>query len=176
MEAKTPREMMEELDSLSQALSGLSSAVREKVLSKEASAKSTSPVPSIATHRKLSPGEKQSHRVKVEARRQQEERTAHRIEELRSRSTASTAARLSGGRNSITASPTTKSRQELSQALDFDHEVPDRTMAKSERVDKEEVYSLPTAMKRNITSRRSKERHEILLSKQPSDLTAKISK
>jgi hypothetical protein len=67
MEAKTPREMIEELELLTHAISGLSSAVREKVLSEEASAKSTSPVPSNPQFRRLSPGERELDRVKIEA-------------------------------------------------------------------------------------------------------------
>jgi hypothetical protein len=85
MEVKSTREMMEELELLTHAISGLSSAVMEKVLSDAASASSSSPVPSAMDFRKLTPGENKLNRVKAEARRQQDEREAFKIEELRSR-------------------------------------------------------------------------------------------
>jgi hypothetical protein len=121
MEVKTPREMMEELELLTHAISGLSSVVRTKVLSDDASAKSSSPVPSAMEFRKLTQGEKKLYRVKAEARRQQEERQALKVDELISRSLASNAMRSSGGRSSITASPKTTSRQVLSQEFEADN-------------------------------------------------------
>ena len=176
MEVKTTREMMEELELLTHAVSGLSSAVREKVLSDAASAKSTSPVPSAMEFRKLTPGEKKLRRVKVEARRQQEEREALKVEELRSRSLASNAMRSSGGRSSITASPKATSRQVLSQEFEADNQGSGQTRVKSPPTDKKELQGFPTALKRNITSRRSRDRSDNISGKQPNDLTSKRPK
>jgi hypothetical protein len=70
MEARTPEAMMEKLDTLTQAVTGLSSKLRSRIKSEAESARSVSPLISPPStpkgFRLLTPGEKQLERMKAD--------------------------------------------------------------------------------------------------------------
>ena len=86
MEARTPEAMIEELDTLTQAITGLSSTLRNRIKSEAERAQVDSPLvsppPSPHGFRRLTPGEKQLEEIKSEQRKLQEERVASRVAEL----------------------------------------------------------------------------------------------
>jgi hypothetical protein len=95
--------------------------------------------------------------VKSESERLQEERTTARIAELQNSAEKKKVHRVSksgGGGSSVTSRHMTKRRHDLSQTLHQDD--PDSV---SQRLDLEQKM-VSTAAKRNITSRKSRDRHE----------------
>ncbi len=86
MKARTPEAMIEELDTLTQAITGLSSTLRSRIKSEAERAQLDSPLVSPLSipngFRRLTPGEKQLEEIKSEQRRLQEERVASRVAEL----------------------------------------------------------------------------------------------
>jgi hypothetical protein len=92
--------------------------------------------------------------------------------------------RSSGGRSDFIVSPETirrqalsqgSSRQALSQELEFGRIDSGHNGEKLPQSAEKELHVLPTALKRNITSRRSKDRKVHLSERQPSDITSKRS-
>ena len=86
MEARTPEAMIEELDTLTQAITGLSSTLRSRIKSESERAQLASPRVSPLSksngYRRLTPGEIQLEETKSEQRKLQEERVASRVAEL----------------------------------------------------------------------------------------------
>jgi hypothetical protein len=171
---KTPRAVFEELESLTHAISRLSTAVREKTSSETASVRTASPPVVPTSFRRLSPGEVKLERTKEMSRRQQDNRTATRINALMSSAEqrrASPAFESKGRGVSVTSNPSRTSRQEVSHITQKD-----QTGIRGTRNSQEEHVGprvLSTAVKRNITHRRSRDRREEPTGKQPKELTFK---
>ena len=186
---KTPRAVFDELDSLTHAISGLSTAMRERTQTETASVRTASPPVVPTSFRRLSPGEAKIERTKETSRRQQDSRTAARINELMSseeRRRASPAFESSGRGVNVTSNPTTTSRQEVSHISstttsrqELSHmSQKDRAGSRGARNSQGEHMeprglSISTAVKRNITHRRSRDRREEPSGKQSKELTFK---
>ncbi len=86
--ARTPQPVLDEIEALSQALAGLSSAVREQTLSESSSAHNSARAsPSLVAQtpgpfRRLTPGERKLEGAKSSARKSLAERTEARIVQL----------------------------------------------------------------------------------------------
>jgi hypothetical protein len=188
MEARTPEAMIMELETLTQAISGLSSTLRSRINLETESVRSVSPAPIPDGLRRLSPGERTLEKTKSEQRRLQEERVVFRLKELSSISARE--------RTSPQSQP--PSRQSLSHTQGDGSSAavqlgssPGETkssrndMHESSQVEEGRISSqggsqvlkdLPTVAKRNITSQRSRDRRDGQAMKQPSELTAKRTK
>lgn len=179
---RTPNQALDEIELLSQAIGELSSAVRERTQSETGSTRATPPPPSNVPNmtgplRRLTPGERVLEKTKGEIRSSLDERTAARIAQLRGsdeRRRASDARESSGGRPSASPSPLTMQQQGGSRALDFGSS--DRNpLISSERVSSENVLKkeFPSAVKRNITVRKSRGHRSEPTGKLPQELISK---
>jgi hypothetical protein len=174
---RTPKQVLDEIESLSQALEGLSSAVREQTRSESSSAhNSARGTPSFVTQtpgpsRRLTPGERRLEVVKSSARKSQTERTEARIAELQrsdDQRRARNAHESSGERHDEFRNPVTIRQQERSSARTYESFIQEEP-----EIVKPIETNLTTAVKRNITVRRSRDRRSEPTGKLPKDLTAK---
>jgi hypothetical protein len=174
---RTPKQVLDEIDTLSQALAELSSAVREQTRSESSSARNSPRAsPSLVTQtpgpfRRLTPGERKLEETKSSARKSLAVRTEARIEQLQKsddRRRASYAHESSGERHDAFGNPVTKRQQERTAS-----KASESFIQEDPEIVELNGTDLPTAVKRNITVRRSRERRSEPTGKLPKDLIAK---